>query len=110
MKTLQHRFVKIIPEPTEEGYLYISLDYRTAIHRCACGCGREIITPLAPKSWRLEFDGEAVSLYPSIGNWQLPCRSHYFIIRNKVEWVKERTKTKGMIGKLKSQFFKRNYH
>ncbi len=30
------------------------------------------------------FDGKTVTLYPSIGNWNLPCRSHYFITKNKV--------------------------
>jgi hypothetical protein len=94
MKTLQHKFVKAIPEITEEDNLYISLDYRTVIHRCPCGCREEIVTPLSPKDWSLNFDGESVSLYPSIGNFQLPCRSHYFIVRNSIEWVKETPKKK----------------
>jgi hypothetical protein len=27
----------------------------------------------------MTFDGESVALWPSIGNWNLPCRSHYII-------------------------------
>jgi hypothetical protein len=32
----------------------------------------------------MTFDGETVSLRPSIGNWTLKCRSHYVIDRGKV--------------------------
>ena len=32
----------------------------------------------------MSFDGETVSLRPSIGNWTLKCRSHYVIDRGKV--------------------------
>jgi len=34
-----------------------------------------VVTPLSPTGWSLIFDGETVSLYPSIGNWNFPCRS-----------------------------------
>jgi hypothetical protein len=37
------------------------------------------VTPLSPAQWRITFNGEAVSLYPSVGNWNLPCRSHYIL-------------------------------
>ena len=45
------------------------------------------VTPLDPDEWQLSFDGETVSLYPSIGNYRFPCHSHYFITKNKVRWV-----------------------
>ncbi|WP_292400893.1 DUF6527 family protein [Mesorhizobium sp.] len=32
----------------------------------------------------MTFDGETISLHPSIGNWTLKCRSHYVIDRGKV--------------------------
>jgi Family of unknown function (DUF6527) len=102
MKTIQHKFVKVIPEIIEEGILYISLDYRTAIHRCPCGCQEEIITPFSANDWTLQFYGEVVSLSPSIGNFQLPCRSHYFIVKNNINWVKERPKKN-------TKFFKRYF-
>src|SRR5690606_9199611 len=38
--------------------------------------------------WRLIYDGVSVSLSPSVGNWDLPCRSHYWIRNNKIEWAK----------------------
>jgi Family of unknown function (DUF6527) len=36
----------------------------------------------------LTFDGETVSLDPSIGNWSFSCRSHYWIVRNQVRWTR----------------------
>ena len=83
-KKLEHRFVRHLPEPLEPGVLYISLEYATASHSCCCGCGEEVVTPLSPGGWRMTFDGEAVSLWPSIGNWTLRCRSHYIIDRGNV--------------------------
>ncbi len=89
MNAITHQFVDFIPDHLEEGVLYVSLNYRTVTHRCCCGCGLEVVTPLAPKAWRLTFDGESISLRPSIGNWNLPCRSHYWIQENGVQWVKD---------------------
>ncbi len=47
------------------------------------------MTPLTPTDWKLTFDGETVSLHPSIGNWNFPCRSHYWIRNNRVEWAED---------------------
>src|ERR1700737_1109130 len=79
-------FVEYIPAELKDGTLYISMGFATAAHRCFCGCGNEVVTPLSPTDWRLEFDG-SVSLHPSIGNWSFECRSHYWIRRNNVEWA-----------------------
>lgn len=80
-------FVEFIPEPLCEGVLYISRRYSTASHLCCCGCGLEVVTPLNPAKWRLiERDGD-VSLAPSIGNWGFPCKSHYWIAGNQVQWA-----------------------
>jgi hypothetical protein len=68
--------------------LYVCIPYTTVVHRCCCGCGREVVTPLGPTDWRVTFDGETVSLEPSIGNWSFPCRSHYWIVRNRVRWAR----------------------
>jgi hypothetical protein len=83
-KQLEHRFVEHIPERLEAGVLYISMEYATSAHSCCCGCGEEIVTPFTPTDWKMTFDGEAISLRPSIGNWTLKCRSHYVIDRGKV--------------------------
>lgn len=66
------------------GMLYIALRYKTVTHLCCCGCGSEVVTPLSAAQWRITFDGETVSLSPSVGNWNLPCRSHYIIKNGKI--------------------------
>jgi hypothetical protein len=89
---LKHEFVEFIPEELTEGTLYISKKYGTAVHKCCCGCGSEVVTPLSATGWKLTSDGRTLSLYPSIGNWSLPCKSHYFITRNRVEWAPQWSK------------------
>ena len=81
-------FVDEIPEEIDEGYLYLCLPYNAVIHKCACGCGEIISTPLDKKhGWIMKYDGEAVTLFPSIGNGSYKCRSHYFIRGNIIEWL-----------------------
>jgi hypothetical protein len=82
--SLTHEFVEYIPDELQEGTLYISVRFATAVHKCCCGCGHEVVTPLSPRDWKLIFDGETVSLDPSIGNWSFPCQSHYWIRRNRI--------------------------
>lgn len=84
---LKFEFVEFIPENIKEGYIYISIEYATAVHKCCCGCGSEVVTPLSPSDWSLLFDGESISLHPSIGNWSFKCHSHYFIRNNNVIWL-----------------------
>lgn len=88
---LDHRFVEFIPKDLEAGVLYISVRFRTAIHLCACGCGNKTVTPLSPVRWKVTFDGKTISLDPSIGNWNFPCKSHYWIENNKVLWAEKWT-------------------
>jgi hypothetical protein len=45
------------------------------------------VTPLRPTDWKLSFDGKAISLEPSIGNWSFACKSHYWIRNNRAEWA-----------------------
>lgn len=82
-----HSFVEAMPETLEPGRLYVSLGYDTMIHLCACGCGAEVVTPLSPTDWRFTYDGESVSVSPSIGSWELPCRSHYFIEKGRARFA-----------------------
>lgn len=82
-----HNFTKSIPQEIEDGILYISVEYGTAIHNCACGCGNQVVTPFSPAKWRMTYDGENISLYPSIGNWGFACKSHYWIKNSEVVWA-----------------------
>jgi hypothetical protein len=84
---LQHKFVELMPSILEEGTIYISLEYGTAIHKCVCGCGNKVVTPITPTDWQVTFDGETISLYPSIGNWAFDCKTHYWIIKNTVKYA-----------------------
>ncbi len=83
-KRLEPKFVTEVPPELDEGVLYVSMEYGTVLHRCCCGCGEEVVTPLTPTDWKLTFDGVGISLSPSVGNWNLPCQSHYVISRNAV--------------------------
>ncbi len=67
-------FVTTMPESLLPGVLYVSMEYATVIHLCACGCGSEAVTPLSPTDWSMRYDGVAVTLHPSVGNWSFPCR------------------------------------
>lgn len=84
MKTvlMNPEFVSTIPDNIKEKVLYISIDYKVCIHLCACGCKKEVVTPIDPKGWSIFYDGNAITLNPSIGNWSLPCKSHYWIRNN----------------------------
>lgn len=97
--SLQHEFVEYIPSELVEGKLYISIAFATAAHRCCCGCGREVITPISPTDWKLTFDGETVSLKPSIGNWSFQCQSHYWIVRDAVRWAERWTRKEIDVGR-----------
>lgn len=87
LSRIEYEFVEFIPHDMEPGKLYVSIPYRTMSHLCACGCKTEVVTPISPVGWSLKYDGEHVSLTPSIGSWSLPCKSHYFIDGNKVVWA-----------------------
>jgi len=87
MSRFKHQFLNQLPSKLEPNTLYVSMEYGTVIHLCACGCGRKVVTPLSPTDWKLTFDGSALTLSPSIGNWQYPCRSHYWIRGSRIEWA-----------------------
>ncbi len=109
-KALQHRFVENIPNEIEEGIFYISLQYCIAIHKCVCGCGNEVSTPISPTGWELTFDGETISLYPSIGNWSYQCQSHYFITKNKIRHVAKWTDKQISSGRKNEISEKKKYY
>lgn len=90
---IQHKFVEFIPDTLEDRVVYVSIEYCTAVHKCICGCGNEVVTPLSPTDWQLVFNGKTISLSPSIGNWNFLCKSHYWITNNVIKhstsWSKE---------------------
>ncbi|MBT2305490.1 hypothetical protein J7E70_34425 [Variovorax paradoxus] len=108
-RTLSHQFVEFIPEQLQEGVLYVSTAYATAAHRCLCGCGREVVTPLSPTDWKLTFNGVTVSLLPSIGNWSFPCRSHYWIEEDRALWCGEMPQKAIDAGRARDRLVKEAY-
>ena len=110
MMKLEHRFVEFIPKELDNNILYISIRCRTAVHNCACGCGIKTVTPLSPTDWKLTFNGKSVSLYPSIGNWNYPCQSHYWISENNIEWSSKWSKERIEKGREESKNLKESYY
>lgn len=84
---LEPQFVKNAPRELDSGVLYVSIEYCTMLHLCACGCGRKVVTPLSPNDWNLTYNGKSITVRPSIGSWSLPCQSHYVIKNNKIVWA-----------------------
>lgn len=86
-------FVDSFPQPMSPGVLYVSMMFNSCGHLCCCGCGNEVITPLSPAQWRITYHGRDVSLADSIGNWTLPCKSHYWIQSGHIKWSRQFTET-----------------
>jgi hypothetical protein len=87
LNMIRPEYVESFPKVLEDGVLYISKRFQTSCHRCCCGCGTKIVTPIRPTEYQLTVRGDLVSLHPSIGNWNHPCQSHYVIRDNKVVWA-----------------------
>lgn len=86
---LQH--VDYMPKELDPGILYVSEEFDIAMHLCACGCGSKVKTPLGPTEWSFTETQDGPSLRPSVGNWQQPCQSHYWIDRGEVLWSEKWT-------------------
>lgn len=106
---LEHRLVEYVPEELEQSVLYVSLKFRTVVHLCMCGCGERVVTPLHPTGWTFIYDGVSVSLYPSIGSWDLPCRSHYWIRDGAVRWACQWTDEEIQAGRQLDESDRRRY-
>lgn len=106
---LKYEFVEYIPRELKNGTIYVSITFATAAHKCCCGCGNEVITPISPTDWRLTFDGESISLFPSIGNWNFDCKSHYWIIRNTVKWARRWSEKEIEVGRTHDRLAKDGY-
>jgi hypothetical protein len=75
-----------MPKVLEAHVLYVSEEFHTAAHLCACGCGSKIRTPLGPTEWTVEDGARGPTMWPSVGNWQQDCRSHYWFLDGEVVW------------------------
>lgn len=82
-------FDDVLPdfEEMQEAVLYISKDYKTGTHKCLCGCGNKVITPFNKTGWSYEMKDTRITIQPSIGNYNLPCQSHYIITKSVANFV-----------------------
>ena len=87
LKEFDLQVVRRVPEELQYGILYACFECNVVVHLCACGCGKKVVLPIDPNFWSVKYNGETVSLEPSIGNYQFPCQSHYWIKYNRVIWV-----------------------
>ena len=108
MKIELHR-VLYMPKELRPGVLYVSEEFGAAAHLCACGCGSKIRTPLGPTEWWLDETDSGPTLRPSIGNWQLPCQSHYLMIRGEVIWAPKWTSEEIAAGRRNEESRRRAY-
>jgi hypothetical protein len=88
---LKVEFVKYVPQELTQGVLYVSEEFGTAIHLCACGwCRVKTVTPfhIGDRGWKYtRSEDDKVTLLPSIGNYQMPCKSHYWLKDNQIVWI-----------------------
>lgn len=89
LETITPKFVETIPTEGQDlipGTVYISMKHGMVVFRCPCGCEGLSEFMLDPIRFRMEYDGSNVTFYPSIGIPYLPCRSHYWIRDNRIQW------------------------
>ena len=101
---------KQIPKELEPHILYVSEEFEFAAHLCACGCGSKIRTPLGPTEWKVTETKDGPSLYPSIGNWQQKCQSHYWIRRGDIQWAPKWTPEQIAEGRRWEEEPRRDYY
>jgi Family of unknown function (DUF6527) len=107
IERLRTVFIAEIPEILEDGILYVSEECQVALHNCACGCGEEVSTPLVRTEYRLSMEGGEASVWPSIGNHDFACKSHYVIRRGRVLWAREMTRAAIEAGRERDRRLKR---
>ena len=106
----KYKFVQYIPDKFDKGVIYISMEFGTAVHKCFCGCGEKVVTPLSPTDWEISYNGESISFYPSIGNWSFKCQSHYWIKYNQVIWSRKWSKKEIEEGRFRDSLNKNFYY
>jgi hypothetical protein len=102
--------VHYMPKELKPGVLYVSDEFDIAIHLCACGCGSKVKTPLGPTEWSVRETKSGPSLWPSVGNWQQPCQSHYWIDYGTIKWAAKWTPEQIESGRQHEEARRRDYY
>lgn len=97
LKELKTIYTDYIPPDSEleQDNIYISKKFGTSTHLCACGCGEKVVLPFITSGsrentefWTLYEQDEKVTFKPSVGNYSLDCKSHYWINDSTVIWCR----------------------
>lgn len=109
---MRYKLQRVVEMPTsfDAGILYVSEEFETAAHLCACGCNSKVRTPLGPTEWTFTDDPDGPSLWPSIGNWQKPCRSHYWLHHGHVHWAEQWSEEKILAARRREQMRREDYY
>ena len=110
IETLTYVPVVHIPEDIEDGKLYVSDEFEVATHRCCCGCGEEVVTPLHPTGWSLKVEEGQATMKPSIGNWSFACRSHYWIREGRIVWASDMSQEEIECGRAQDREEREEYY
>ena len=106
---MRPEYVDAIPRALENGVFYIAIKGKTSSHLGFGGCGTNIVTPLRETEYKLFERGKLISLDPSIGNWNHPCQSHYWIRDNKVIWAEKMSPAAIRAGRVHDDAIKAEY-
>jgi Family of unknown function (DUF6527) len=84
--TYLYQSVDRIPDILRDGVVYHTEEFELAGLLYACGCGHRVIL-LVPDSHQVWDQNGLATVRPSIGVFDAPCKSHYFITAGVVEWL-----------------------
>ena len=74
----QYESVERIPREMADSVVYHTEEFELAGLLCACGCGHRV-TLLVPDSHQVWNEGGYATVSPSVGVFDAPCKSHFFI-------------------------------
>ena len=78
--------VERLPAVLDNNVVYVSEEFELAALKCACGCGHQVNLLLGDGHTVNDVQGLA-DIWPSIGVWDAPCRSHFWIQSGRVLWA-----------------------
>ena len=87
---VKYKKVEYIPKDNDmdENTIYISDQYGISVHKCICGCKTITAMPLGENEWSYQIDtNNNISMQPSVGNYQFPCKSHYIFYKGGANFV-----------------------
>lgn len=110
MEEIELLKIEYLPNDLEPRVLYVSEEFGIAGHLCPCGCENKIMTPLDASEWSFKEVNNKPSLYPSVGNWQLPCKSHYWIRNGVIEWSDQWSDEEIAKGRIAEERQRKSYY